>query len=61
MRKLKATTYLIAIKFTPMKATVSCRYARRSLNVAERASEPETSYIVTYSAKQNSAKMAKVL
>ena len=62
MRKLKANTYLIAIKFTPMNATVSCRYTRRSLSVAERASEPEASYIIViYSAKQNSDKMAKVL
>ena len=61
MGKLKASTYLIAINFTPMNATVPCRYTRRSLNVAERASEPEASYIVIYSAKQNSDKMAKVL
>ena len=59
MRKIKGNTYLIAIKFTPMNITVSCTC--RSLNVAERASEPEASYIVIYSAKQNSDKMAKVL
>ena len=51
MGNLKASTYLIAINFTPMNATVPCRYTRRSLNVAERASEPEASCIVIYSAK----------
>ena len=61
MRKLKGNTYLIAIKCTPMNITVSCPCTCRSLNVARRASEPEASYIVIYSAKQNSDKMVKVL